>query len=313
MGLVKDLLLKLRYPVILLIAGVLMILLAQKALSGPLNKLEIRERPSTSVVYLMTGLGLLVASALLYVFEFEDVVPWTRCKLVKTKTGFKTTYKDTELCVEFGVLQELYSSGDGCAVVLPANEFFDDRCFNDVHTAAGGFIRSFFDASQAMSLKSLVDQKLVSHPFERVTRENKQEATSYGTGVCIYLEHPFGTPHLIILSAVATDRENAGIRAEVASIFQVMKGVHQIIARERTISTIYIPLLGAGKGGVPAQLAFRALLIAALEARCAQGGHAMKEVHFVVFQGAGKDPQVSEKLAKRAVRELVCLYQAVAR
>jgi hypothetical protein len=65
MGIVRDLLLKLRYPVILLIAGVLMILLAQKALSGPLTKLEIQERSSTSIPYLMTGLGLLIASALL--------------------------------------------------------------------------------------------------------------------------------------------------------------------------------------------------------------------------------------------------------
>jgi hypothetical protein len=115
------------------------------------------------------------------------------------------------------------------------------------------------------------------------------------------------------MAAVATDRENTGIRAEVTSIFQVMKGVHQIIASERTISRVFIPLLGAGKGGVPAQLAFRALMIAALEARCAQGGHAMKEVHIVVFENAEKVPQVSEKLAKRAVRELVGLYQEVER
>jgi len=232
---------------------------------------------------------------------------------VRTDTGFKTTYKDTELHVEFGVLQKLYTPGDGRAVVLPANEFFDNRCFNDANTAAGGFIRSFFDTSQATTLKSLVDQQLADHPFQEVKRQNQRAAISYGTGSCVYLEHPFGTPHRIILSAVATDREDTGIRAEVASIFQVMKGVHRIIARERTISVIYLPLLGAGKGGVPPQLAFRALMIAALEARCAQGGHAMKEVHFVVFQSAGKDPQVSEKLAKKAVRELVSLYQEVAR
>ena len=233
-----------------------MIVLAQYSLSGPWNKLELKGRSSMSVVYLLTGLGLMCMSVLLYILEYEDFAFWTRCKLTITDSGFKTVYRDTEVHIDFGVLQELYSPIDGPAVVLPANEFFDDRCFNDVHTVAGAFIRAVFDASQAGNLKSVVAQKLESYNFECIERQNKEILRSYGTGTCIFVDHPFGTPHRVILGAVATDREDTGLRTEMASIFQVMHGVHQIVAKERNISTIYIPLLGAGKGGVPAHWLF---------------------------------------------------------
>jgi hypothetical protein len=313
MGLIKELLLRLRYSVALLLAGVLMIVLAQYSLSGQWNKLELKGRSSTSMVYLLTGLGLMLVSVFVYILEYDDFSLWTRCRLATTDSGFKTIYKDTEIYVDFGVLQDLYLPIDGPAVVLPANEFFDDRCFNDVHTAAGAFIRAAFDASQAGALKGLITKELEACDFEDILHKNTETLRSYGTGTCIFLDHPFGTPHRVILAAVATDREDTGLRTEMASIFHVMRGVHRIVSKERTISTIYIPLLGAGKGGVPAQLAFRALMIAVLEARCAQGGHAMKQIHLVVYQPKGKGPQVSVRRLKRAVRELVSLYQEVSR
>jgi Thoeris protein ThsA, Macro domain len=305
--------LKLRYPVMLLVAGVLMILLAQYTLAGAWNSVRIRERSSTSVVYLLMGLGLVLASLLVHVVEHEDVTLWAGCKLVKTGTGFKVAYKDSELHVDFGVLQDLYSPSDGSVVVLPANEFFDDCCFNDMGTAAGAFIRTHFSADQAGILKSLVEQKLDDSPFKLIRRRDQEEARSYGTGTCIYLEPPFGTVRRIILGAVATDRPDTGLHTEMVSIFQVMAEVHRIVASERAISVIYIPLLGAGKGGVPAQLALRALTIAALEARCAAGGHAIKEIHLVVYKRDGGEPQISARLARRTVKELVTLYQKVLR
>jgi hypothetical protein len=297
----------------LLLTGVLMILLAQYVLSGPWNKLEVQARNSTSIAYLLVGLTLVLLSVLLYVVEYEDFASWTRCKLAKTNTGFKTQYKDSEMYVDFGVLEEIYSPADGSVVVLPANEFFDDRCLNDVHTAAGSFIRHFFDPSQTAILRSLIEKALEARNFENVVRRDKRSMRSFGTGTCVYLDRPSGTQHRIIFAAVATDREDTGLRTEIASVFQVMREIHRIIADERKISTIFIPLLGAGKGGVPAQLALRALMIAALEARCAQGGHAMKHVHVVVYKPKEGEPQVSVKRSRKAVRELVSLYREVSR
>ena len=196
-----------------------MIVLAQYSLSGPWNKLELKGRSSMSVVYLLTGLGLMCMSVLLYILEYRGLRFLDGCKPTITDSGFKTVYRDTEVHIDFGVLQELYSPIDGPAVVLPANEFFDDRCFNDVHTVAGAFIRAVFDASQAGNLKSVVAQKLESYNFECIERQNKEILRSYGTGTCIFVDHPFGTPHRVILGAVATDREDTGLRTEMAWIF----------------------------------------------------------------------------------------------
>lgn len=309
----KDLLLKLRFPVILLLTGVVMILLAEYGLSGPLNRLQVQTRNSTSIAYLLIGFALVILSVSLYAMEREDFTLRRSCKLETTKTGFKARYKDSELYVDFGVLQEIYSPGEGSVVVLPANEFFDDRCFNDVHTAAGAFIRHFFDASQASILRSSIEKNLEHRNVENIILRDNRILRSFGTGTCVYLDRPSGTQHRMIFAAVATDREDTGLRTEMASIFDVMREIHRIIAAERTISNIYIPLLGAGKGGVPAQLAFRALMIAALEARCAQGGHTIKQVHMVVFQPKEKDPQIQVNITRRAVRELVTLYQEVSR
>jgi hypothetical protein len=313
MSFIKDLLVKLRFSVALLLVGSTILLLSQYTLSGPLNKLEVHARSSTSLVYLLAGIGLTLLSLLVYLADQEEVTLWTKCRLSRTDNGFKAVFKDSGLFVDFGVLQNLYSPIEGSVLVLPANEFFDDRCFNDVRTAAGAFIRSHFDVNQAVGLKHLVEQELKSRPSEPVPGRGDTQTKSYGTGTCVYLDHPFGTAYRLILAAVATDRPATGIRAEMASIFNAMAGVHRIVAAERGISVIYIPLLGAGKGGVPPKLALRGLIIAALEARCAEGGHAMKEIHLVIHQPEGKDPLLSRRQSRKAVRELITLYQEISR
>jgi len=318
MTFIKDLLIKLRYSVILLVAGVLMLLLGQYTLSGALNKLQVQSKPVPSLIDLMTGWSLILVSILLSALDYEEITGWKSCKLKTTNTGFSTTFRDSELYVDFGALEKIYTPAESNVLVLPANEFFDNRCLNDVRTAAGAFIRSHFDNAQSTALGEQIRQRLQNCPNEDVQRKDSQTGTievskSYGTGTCVYLEHPLGTPYRLIFAAVATDRAEIGLRTEMASIFEVLRRVHGIVANQRAITTIYLPLLGAGKGGVPAQLAFRALTIAALEARCAAGGHAIREIHIVVYKPETGEPKVSLKSSKKAVRELVTLYQESAR
>jgi hypothetical protein len=313
MSFLKDLLTKQRYPVILLLAGFMLVLLAEYSVAGELTKLQVQARATFQWPTLALGIVCIALSVGLFLFDPEDLIGWLSCKLETTDTGFKTKFRDTMFHVDFGLLQDLYSPAmDNAVVVLPANEYFDDRCFNDARTAAGAFMRGRFSPEQARVLRKLVDSELQHLTFQEVARESHGVSRSFGTGTCVYLEQPLATPYRIILASVATDRDDEGLRTELESIFKVMAEVRRIVAEHR-LSAVYIPLIGAGKGGVPAQVAFLALAIAVLENRCREGGHLMKDIHAVIYRPDGKDPQLSTAKAKAVVRQVVTLYKEVSR
>jgi hypothetical protein len=309
MAFLKDLISKQRYPVILLLAGICLMFLGCYSLSGELLKPQVKPVP-TNAVFVGLGVLAIVGSGTLFVLD-EDFIAYRRgCKIRSSEFGFETTFRDSELGVCFGVLQDLYDPSDqGSVVVLPANEFFDERCFQDGRTSAGAFISKYFP-QEANALKELVDHELrLNHSRNIVMVGDKK---SYGVGTCIYLPNPLGRAVRIILAAVASDRDPHGLRTELSTVFRVVEEVKCIIANQR-LSRAYIPLLGAGKGGVPAEIAFLTLVSAFLEARCKDGGHHLKAAHLVIFKRPDREPEVSSRRAKRSVRQLVSLYQEMSR
>jgi hypothetical protein len=309
MAFLKDLLAKQRYPVMLLFAGVVLMFFGYYSLSGELLKPQVKAVPTNAV---LVGLGILtiIGSGALFVLD-EDFVAYRRgCKIRNSEFGFETTFRDSGLGVSFGALQDLYDPSDQSSVaVLPANEFFDERCFQDGPTSAGAFISKYFP-QEASELKELVDRELASNHSISATMIGDRK--SYGVGTCVYLSNPLGRPVRIILAAVASDRDPYGLRTDLSTVFKVMEEVKCIIANQR-LSGAYIPLLGAGKGGVPAEIAFFTLVSALLEARCKDGGHHLRTAHLVIFKRPDREPEVSSRRAKRVLRQLVSLYQEMSR
>jgi hypothetical protein len=309
MAFLKDLLAKQRYPVTLLLAGVVLMFFGYYSLSGELLKPQVKPvRPNAVLV----GLGILaiIGSGALFVLD-EDFIAYRRgCKIRSSKFGFETTFRDSELSVCFGALQDLYDSSDlSNVVVLPADEFFGERCFRDEGTSAGAFISKHFP-QDANALKKLVDRELSLNHSHAVAMIGDKK--SYGVGTCVFLSNPLGRPVRIIFAAVSTDREPHGLRTELSTVFRVVEEIKCIIANQR-LSDAYIPLLGAGKGGVPAEIAFFTLVSAFLEARCKDGGHHLKAAHLVIFKRPNREPEVSSRRAKRSLRQLVSLYQEMSR
>jgi hypothetical protein len=260
----------------------------------------------------LIGLGVLsiVGSGALFVLD-EDFVAYRRgCKIRSKGSGFETTFRDSDLGVCFGVLQDLYDASDqSSVVVLPANEFFDKRCFCDGRTAAGAFVSKYFP-QEADALEELVHSELaLNGPSGVVMIGDKR---SYGVGTCVYLSNPLGRQLRMIFAAVASDRVPHGLRTDLSTVFKVVEEVKCIIASQR-LSGVYIPLLGAGKGGVPAEIAFLTLVSALLEARCKDGGHHIKAAKLVIFKQPDREPGVSLRRAKRSFRQLVSLYQEMSR
>jgi hypothetical protein len=310
MKFLSELLAKQRYPVILLLAGVALMFFGYYTLSGDLLKPHLNTARTNP---LLVGLGIVAifGSGALFLLD-EDFLAYRRgCRIRSSEFGFQTTFRESEIGVDFGALQELYDLADETIVaVLPANEFFDKRCFHDVGTSAGAFIAKFFP-QQAGALETLVEEELVlkhSHRAEMI--EGKK---SYGIGTCVYLENPLGRPVRLIFAAVATDRDPNGLRTELSTVFRVVDEVKKCIIANRPLSGIYVPLLGAGKGGVPAEIAFFTLVSALMEALCGDGGHQLKSARLVIFKRDGCEAALSSRRARRGLRQLVSLYQETSR
>jgi hypothetical protein len=139
------------------------------------------------------------------------------------------------VCIDFAMLQELYQPSDRTsAVVLPANEFLDERCFDDERTAAGAFIRKHFSSQESNALRDLVHRELAQHNYESVATDKGITKKSYDIGTCVYLEQPLGHRVRIIFAAIASDREPRGLRADLSTIF---KAVEEIKVQNRQSAT----------------------------------------------------------------------------
>lgn len=297
-----ELISKQRYPVLFLLAGLIILFLANYSISGDLHKPQIKPSPSSTVM-ISIGVFVIILAGALALTDEDSLVRARGCKIRDLESGFETMFRDCRLSVQFGVLQELYQPADQLSVaVLPANEFFDERCFHDSHTAAGAFVAKFFP-QQASGLRDLVLRELARKSTETAIDGRR----SYGVGTCVYLPTPLGREMRLIFASVASDRAPHGLRTDLATIFKVVEEVKCVIANER-LSIAYIPLLGAGKGGVPPEIAFSILINALLEARCKDGGHHLKAANIVVFRPEKGDPSISARKAKRALRQLVNLY-----
>ncbi len=308
----KDILVKQRYPALLLLAGLAISFAGSYSISGKITEPQVQpQQPSFPLI--TVGLLFVFGSVLLFALD-EDVVAYRRgCKISDTKHGFAARFRDSNLTVEFGLLQDLYNPSDvGSGIVLPANEFFDERCFSDERTVAGAIVRKYFSAQGARELKDLVHRELRDQGHDPIAVPGVSAKYSYGVGTCVYVGRPLGEPVEMIFAAVASDRPPNGLGVDLSTIFKVIEEIRCHLAGQR-LTTAFVPLLGAGKGGVPAEIAFTTLLSAILEARCRDGGHHLEDVHVVIFQPKGGDPQVPLRKAKRALRQMVSLYQEMLR
>lgn len=303
MGFLKELPARYGFPGFLLFAGLLLVMLGYFVVSGEWSKLQFT--PVEPRYFLIVpGYVLALVAVFLFLVDKDLILRQRRCRIRDTATGFAVTFRDLELRIDFGALQDLYQPSDrNCAAVLPANEFFDDRCFNDERTAAGAFIRRHFAGPDVGRLHVYVHGELKSHEPAHI-----EEKLSYGVGTCVYVGEASGWPARAIFAAIATDRQPHGLRADLGTIFKAVEEIKCILAQQR-LTEVFLPLLGAGKGGVPPAIALMSLITALVDARCKEGGHHIRTVHVVVFQTPGGVPEVSRSIAKDVLQQVITLFE----
>lgn len=188
----------------------------------------------------------------------------------------------TSVVVEVGRVENYQTADARAAIALAANEFFDDQCIFDPNSALGAFVQHHF-GSNVSDFVGKVRAELVDVHSQRVPRTERRVDESYGIGQAIFLNKLWPDYRLILASAT-TERTGVGLRAEPHFLYAALEGVVETM-NEHRLSSLVIPVLGAGHGGIPLPIAILFNLLAVRSILAEDIGRHMREIRIVVFDG----------------------------
>jgi hypothetical protein len=223
---------------------------------------------------------------------------------VKEKNGVLwTKVGSCEIRIVNGRIED-YPLRTGAVMVLPCNEYFDDRCASDDRSALGAYVKRNFDG-QAPDFVTLIKNECRKTYGAGVVRRktSNESAESFGAGRCVLLEQPLNRSVPIALISTTTQRADHGLAAQISYLFDGMQELVRHLANSATrLNEVAMPILGAGHGGIDAPRALVGLLLAITEAVGGQGGQCLKRATIVVFRpDAGASPIVDPVVVRRAL------------
>jgi len=266
--------------------------------------------PPNTWVPVAIGIALLIVSVSAYGFNL-----WTkRAKDAEVGAGLDLTrVRDTngarwtivngcEIRVIEGRLED-HSPGAGTVVVLPCNEYFDDRCAGDVKSALGAYVNRQFEGQEEDFISLLREEsKRKLGPGEVQQKTNDERAESFGPGRCVLLLKPLNRSVPVALVSTTTQRAGEGLAARISYLFS---GTRELVSKlaDARLTEVVMPILGGGHGRIDPPLALVGLLLAISEAaRYGQGGQRLRSVTIVVFKrDSVTPPEVDRVVVRRAL------------
>ncbi|HET7213409.1 MAG TPA: macro domain-containing protein [Terriglobia bacterium] len=259
--------------------------------------------PYSTPIYGLLGVGLflMLFSVLLCVWMESDLRGWVHpVRIKRTAGGYQVPIGPSRVNVAYGKIEDAEVLGPSNAVVLPANEFFDDECIRDGRSALGAYMLKHFPG-QIEDIQRLVKARLEDLPSKTVEKEKGALRQSYGVGTCVFLDAPLSSSHRIILAAVTEKRTGTGLKAEISFIYRVIGEVISV-AVDRRLSDIHMPVIGSGHGGLRTEVALFSMVSALSEVLCKPFGHRLN-INIVVFRSDTESkPEVSPKALRRVLR-----------
>ncbi len=254
------------------------------------------------------GLFLTLSSILLYVWMESDLRSWVHSvKVKRTAGGYQVPLGPSRVNVAYGKIEDADLIGPSNAVVLPANEFFDDECIRDDRSALGAYMLRHFPG-KIEDIQRLVAARLENLPSKTVEKEKGALKTSYGIGTCVFLETPSSPSHRIILTAVTEKRAGTGLKAEISFIYRAIREVVSV-ADDQRLSDLYMPVIGSGHGGLRTEVALFSMVSALFEVLCKPFGHRLN-INIVVFRNdARSKPEVSPKALRGVLRVAAGMFR----
>jgi hypothetical protein len=306
---------KQKYSVIIGAFGFLLVIISYFDVAD-IAKLQISRATSPVFPLYVLGIILILISICLYIFEEDSLarifgkspVGWlTPGKVNKLKSGFSSTINMSTINIIFGRIDVIEGNAEKSLIVLPANEFFDDECIRDKVSALGAFMQAKYP-NQIEEIKKLIDDKLKDLPFVEVEKKAGKFQKSYDIGTGVFLDQILSTKHKILLVSVTTMRAGEGLRAEMSYIFRAVKETLSIAADQR-LSSVYIPLIGSGHGGLKKEVSLLAMLLAVCEVLYRPYGHNVEEFNIIIFQASEKDkPSISSEGVKHLLKTTTGMF-----
>ncbi|WP_133607694.1 alpha/beta fold hydrolase [Aquabacterium commune] len=210
----------------------------------------------------------------------------------------------SEITIVAGRIEE-YPLGSA-ALVLPCNEYFEDRCTSDTRTALGVYI-SKHCAGATSDFSDAVKQHCQTRFGPGTTQQKTMDESgeSYGPGRAILVEDPSQRAAAIVLVSTTTQRAGRGLAARMSYVFDGVRELFELLADHR-INEVVMPVLGAGHGGIDPQLALGGLVLALAEAiRYGPDRQQRKKITIVVFQREKSAPPDVAPSGVRKALELV--------
>lgn len=266
--------------------------------------------PPNTMWPVVVGIALLVLSAIALGFNL-----WTKhtadadaragldlARVKESKGVMWTTVGGCEIRVVNGHVED-HPVDKGTAIVLPCNEYFDDRCAGDTRSALGAYVNRAFDGRVEAFIALLKEEREKKlGPGQAQQKTNDECAESFGAGRCLLLLKPLGHSVPVALVSTTTQRAGQGLAARISYLFDGMRDLVATLADAR-INEIAMPVMGAGHGNIDPPLALVGLLLALAEAACyGQGGQRLRKATVIVFEkDAGTPAQVNRVVVKRAL------------
>ncbi|MFH1743733.1 MAG: macro domain-containing protein [bacterium] len=223
-------------------------------------------------VYLLIPGGLLLV---LFLWRQREHQPQNACA-DKIQDGYKLTFDSNHAISVVTGCVENFSGGDHAVVVLPANTSFDDQCIHDKRSALGSFFLTHFPSGID------VIQELIRREAARECGETEEYFRTAPAGTTIILDKPLGSCFRIMITAVTSFDAEQGITADTLSLISSVKQVFRRASQNR-ISSITMPVLGTGHGGLDFKAALSLLLVQCMYSMQYEGFHHVREVKIVVY------------------------------
>jgi hypothetical protein len=299
-------LLKQPFSVIALILGVLLVVLPYVQID---KDNHLTSHPRTSDMPVGVGIALLVVAAIAFALTVREKRKDTGAAAgldlskVKEKDGeMSTCVSGCEIRVVQGLLENFASESDG-VVVLPCNEYFDDKCAGDTKSSLGAYVNRAFEGS-VDEFVSLVKNEC-REKLGPATSQQKTEAIrgdSYSAGRCLLLLNPLRRRTPVALVSTTTQRTGQGLASQISFLFAGMRELVTKLADAR-LNEVVMPVMGGGHGRIDPPLALVGLLLAVAEAaRYGQGGQRLRKATIVVFKrDSHTPPQVDPTVVRRAL------------
>jgi hypothetical protein len=203
---------------------------------------------------------------------------------------------ESSITVVLGRLEMFVTDPSQVLVVLPANEYFSDRCINDSKSALGAFVQAKFPG-KTREFESLVQLALREKPARSVQLGAKT-LQAYGLGTTVFMDRPLNEAHRILLAAATTERQGEGLRGDVTALFIIVREANRV-AKENRLSEVVLPMIGAGHGSICPDHALIVQLLAWSELLYSNPGQKLA-VRIVIFRGdAMAKPEIGLKTIAR--------------